>query len=389
MKITLRGVCAALLCAALAVLPCFVGAGASQFTAAAPAAVNSGVLGLDTDISNGCTGDYVVIYNPSVSASSALSTGDMSSLIQHDIDDTQTEAGESCGDNDIVTDVDASLLIQSKGKFSSSGVRTEYSVGDVHTFSLSYCNPLGTDTDIEFKVLAKGEYCYVWTPSGTDDVLHPLDGIDGTYAQTACDKFDASYPLLSQYFGAYTVSSGGDVRINLMYYNIEDGWTEGSTYVLGFFSPQDCYDNRVAMLSLDTYPGVQYTNAAGEVVDRFERTWCTAVHEYQHLINFLTVGNMEVWLNECMSAAAEEICFPGSSIVRRIPGWVSTDIVGQQLENDPPCEYEYNPEYAVHNGASMYAWDDSGDNAIALYGRPLCLHNICTHASATLFLSPL
>ena len=39
----------------------------------------------DTDPSGGYTGDYVIIYNPDVSADSELSTGSIQSYIQTDI----------------------------------------------------------------------------------------------------------------------------------------------------------------------------------------------------------------------------------------------------------------------------------------------------------------
>ena len=78
---------------------------------------------------------------------------------------------------------------------------------------------------------------------------------------------------------------------------------------------------------------------------------------------------MDLWLNEAMSSAAEEFCYPGSCLVQRIPGWLNNNIVGGGQQQEPPTEYEYTPEFSVHNGASMYAWNDNQNDVGALYGR--------------------
>lgn len=352
----LRKMLAAALCLLLAASPA-----AFAKNAAVIKTVPDECAVIDTDGSDGYSGDYVVIYNPSVSASSGLYTGALTGLITGVDGAAEQPAAEEL-------DITASLLTEYRGEFGEMhsafegrSETTEYSVGDTLTYVLNDYSPAGGE--VEFKVLAVGEHCYVWTPSGDDPALWPLDGIDESFAQEACSNFDACYPAVAQYIGSYTEG----VKINLLYYNIEDNWQTGNPYISGFFSPMDCYSNHRPIISLDTYPGVYYPTGDGGWESRLSRSFGIAVHEYQHMINFLAVGNMDVWLNEALSSATEEICYPGSCLNKRIPDWLNCG--ADELLNDPQFEYEYTPGFDVHNGASLYAWDDSGADIGALYGQ--------------------
>lgn len=330
---------------------------------------------IDTDGSDGYEGDYVMIYNPSTSASDSKSTGNLTGLIE-------TEVGEksaiTAADPDMpyMIDVDPyfSELAKEKGlekpdSPNEEPVKTSYNVGDTRTFMIMNYSPAGMF--MEFKVLAKSEHCYVWTPTSTDPNVHPLDLIDPNYAQMAADMFDTKFDLMQYSFGEHSNGSSGDGRLNLLYYNIDDGWEPGQGYIGGYFYALDLYTAGMPILNVDTYPGVSYTNSQGVTISDISRTYNVIVHEYQHLINFSQCGAADTWINESMSAAAEEICFPGSSVYPRIQTWTDHYYSEHEDWNDPPEEVEYIPAYSVENGYSLYDWSNDlpTDDLLVLYAQ--------------------
>ncbi len=339
--------------------------------------VASGAV-IDTDGSDGYSGEYVVIYNPDTNPESSKSTGDMSGLIE-------TQAGESDVppapareqlDLPYMIDVDGALAEQAEKAGLSlekaelpGGERISYEVGDTRYFVVMNYSPLGLI--MQFKVLAKGEHCYIWTPTSTEENVHPLDMIDPSYAQMAADEFDSKFPLMQSSFGEHSNGSQGDGRLNILYYNIDDGWQLGQGYVGGYFAALDFFTNGLPILNIDTYPGVHYTNADGVEIKRISDSYGTMVHEYQHLINYSELGASATWLNECWSAAAEEICYPGSSVIGRIQSWTNTFYRENGGWLNPPQEFSYVPEFSLHNGYSMYDWNNSMEmnDLLVLYAQ--------------------
>ena len=219
-------------------------------------------------------------------------------------------------------------------------------------------------------MLAKGEHCYIWTPTSTAANVYPLDEIDESFAQICADEFDSKFALMQSSFGDHANGSQGDGRLNILYYNIDDGWTPGNGYVAGFFTASDLASNGMPCLNIDTYPGVYYVNTEGEVTIDIADTYGTMVHEYQHLINY-SAGGSDTWINECMSAASEEICYPGSSISRRVQSWMNYSFKTNNDWLTPPAEHEYVSAWSLHNGFSMYDWSNwiEMDDRLALYAQ--------------------
>ena len=335
--------------------------------------VTSGDVVIDDDGSDGYSGDYVVIYNPSTSGYGTASTGNMSGLIETEVgEDAVHPMPAEMADRPYRIDVDGAMAEQAAGlekPVGGTSVRTSFNVGDTHTFSLnsSYC-PLPSSS-VQFKVLAKGEHCYIWTPTSTASNVYPLDQIDPTFGDICAAEFDSKFDLMQSSFGDHE-NGIGDGRLNILYYNIDDGWQLGQGYVGGYFSPFDFFTNQIPCLHVDTYPGVHYVNAEGVEINDISRTYNVMVHEYQHLINFSNTENMETWENECMSAAAEEICYPGSSVSRRIQSWTNYSFPNDDWHN-PPEEFPYVSNYILHNGYTMYGWDNnmSTDNILVLYAQ--------------------
>ncbi len=335
---------------------------------------------IDMDGSDGYTGDYVVIYNPSTNGSNGISTGNMSGLIETQVGTSGGFAAPAPGleaGAGYMVDVDGILAQEAKAAGIMPGMRRNeapaerslsFEVGDTRDFYIASYSPI-PGGDIEFKVLAKGEHCYIWTPTSTAANVYPLDGIDPTFADIAAAEFDSKFDLMQQSFGDHD-NAQGDGRLNILYYNIDDGWQPGQGYVGGYFSSWDYFMNELPCLNIDTYPGVHSISTDGTVTDDISKTFNVMVHEYQHLINYSVAGYMDTWENECMSAAAEEICYPGSSVHRRINSWTNYFFDDENWHN-PPEEYPYVPSFQLHNGYTMYGWDNNMDmdNILVLYAQ--------------------
>ncbi|MBQ5992403.1 MAG: hypothetical protein IJL62_07635, partial [Clostridia bacterium] len=337
--------------------------------------VNNTVI-IDTDPAGGYEGDYVVIYNPSTSASASYSTGNMSGLIETSVTPVvRPSAGILGADPDkpfFKIDVD-SMLSESADPNAVNPVPVtslSFNVGDTHTFNInSSYSPTGNQS-VEFKCLYVGQHCYIWTPTSTASNVYPLDQIDSSFAQIAAQEFDSKFALMQSSFGNHTNGSNGDGKIHMLYYNIDEGWNGTGGYIAGFFWGTDLSRNGLPLLNIDTYPGVYYQNPnSGYEYKRMDDTYNTMVHEYQHLINYSNTSGMNSWLNECFSAAAEEICYPGSSVVSRIQSWEDYYYSSGNDWLNPPKEFAYNPDFDLHKGYSMYKWDNNLSDILALYAQ--------------------
>jgi hypothetical protein len=348
----------------------------------------NGGLVLDTDPAGGYEGDYVVIYNPATNYYTSYNTGNMTGLIETAADPYAKSVSRP-SDEPVKIDVDgmiAELDAKADKPEETIAERTSYNVGDTRNFTISYYSP--GSSSLSFKCLAKGDHCYVWTPAQNNSNFYPLDVINPDFAQMVADEFDAKYPLMNSSFGDHSNGSQGDGRIHLMYYNIDDGWNINVTtgYVAGYFSSGDFSANSLPMIHIDTYPGVYYVNAQGEERIRITNTYSVFCHEYQHLINYSQTGGMDTWLNECMSAAAEEICYPGSSVVSRIQSWENYYFSDNGDWLSPPTEFAYTPEYELHNGFSMYEWDNYLEYILPLYSQvSLFAQYLFTHYGNPIF----
>ncbi|MCR5808611.1 MAG: InlB B-repeat-containing protein, partial [Clostridiales bacterium] len=339
--------------------------------------VYPGNVVIDDNSSGGYEGDYVVIYNPALSSSTSYSTGTMTGLIETSISPNvvgvQGERSRSViPENSWKIDIDSQLdeLARKEnpdyGKVvagNENAVKASYSVGDTKTFTLVNVNTNATYTQ-KFKVLYVGQHCYIWTPSSSSNNTYPLDQINSNYAQMAATEFDSKFDLMQSSFGNHTNGSSGDGKLSILYYNIDDGWDGSGGYIGGFFYQGDITSNGLPILNIDTYPGITYNGYSS-----MDNTYNTMVHEYQHLINYSNTNGMNSWMNECWSAAAEEICYPGSSIVSRIQSYENY-FYSSDWQN-PPKEFQYNPTACpnLHQGYSMYGWSNDLSDVLALYGQ--------------------
>ncbi|MBQ3937949.1 MAG: InlB B-repeat-containing protein, partial [Clostridia bacterium] len=340
--------------------------------------VYPGNVVLDEDSTGGYEGDYVVIYNPSTSSSTSYSTGTMTGLIETTIEPSIVNPPAETVKNGVPAnswklDIDSVLDEQARRENPDYGkdvpgnenlTKASYNVGDTKTFKiLAQYSPTGSSS-VSFKCLYVGQHCYIWTPVSSSNNTYPLDQINTSYAALAAAEFDSKFDLMQSSFGNHTNGTSGDGKLHMLYYNINEGWNGSGGYVAGFFYQVDITNNGLPILNIDTYPGITYNGFSS-----MDNTYNTMVHEYQHLINYSNTSGMNSWMNECWSAAAEEICYPGSSIVSRIQSWENYYYSSNWL--NPPKEIQYDPSACpnLHQGYSMYGWSNDLDDVLALYGQ--------------------
>jgi hypothetical protein len=170
--------------------------------------------------------------------------------------------------------------------------------------------------------------------------------ITDTNAEQIGKEFDSKiYSSVINSFGKES-DVDGDGKINLITFDIKDDFTEEEGgYVGGYFNQNDLHQtpnsNGSEILYIDTYP------ALGKNKDELANAFSTIAHELQHLVNHnqnvIIEGHkegMDVWLDEALSMAAEQI-YTGNVLTDRI-------------------DY-YNNSYSIANGHSLLYWDYEGD----------------------------
>ncbi|MCI6027930.1 MAG: Ig-like domain-containing protein, partial [Clostridiales bacterium] len=325
--------------------------------------MNSGVV-IDDDATGGYEGDYVVIYNPGTSTSSSVSTGTLTGLIETSVGTSAQMKGASKIDADrpYIIDVDGEFGYEDITKIRDNPVKASYPVGTTKNFSITNYSPGGSS--VQFKVLYVGEHCRIWTV--TNESYYPLDTMNKSYAETVAAEFDKNFTRMSDSFGAFR-DSNSDGKVNLMFYNIDDGWQPGQGYVAGYFWSGDFSYNSLPMIHIDTYPGIQYTTTSGETREDVTSCYGTFMHEFQHLINYSVTGGMDTWLNESFSGATEEMFYPGVGLFNRIQSWHDSHFSAVADISNVASEFEYNSSYNLHKGGSIYTWDNNGDDIYARY----------------------
>lgn len=137
----------------------------------------------------------------------------------------------------------------------------------------------------------------------------------------------------------------GDGKINILTYDIQDGFSGSGGYVAGYFSPQDLYaystSNRSEIFYIDTYPQMGMYSSKD-----VSAAYSTLAHEFEHMINYNQKvfvqgkSDMDVWMDEGLAMAAEQI-YLGGVLQSRI-------------------DY-YNSASSITNGQSLIYWDYYGD----------------------------
>ncbi|WP_248563238.1 Ig-like domain-containing protein, partial [Niallia sp. NCCP-28] len=137
----------------------------------------------------------------------------------------------------------------------------------------------------------------------------------------------------------------GDGKVNILTYDIQDGFSGSGGYIAGYFSPQDLYafstSNRSEIFYIDTYPLMGMYSSKD-----VSAAYSTLAHEFEHMINYNQKvfvqgkSDMDIWMDEGLAMAAEQI-YSGKALQSRI-------------------DY-YNSDTNIANGHSLLYWDYYGD----------------------------
>lgn len=288
-----------------------------------PSSMNSSVL----------EGSYVVFNNESTNVNKKEETGNLFTQVSGNSNEKTLSVQ--------AYQMDANLPFQAEGNknylirknYAQSLV--SYQLGSSRDF---WVTDFETEKEyqLEAKLLYNGSKVNVW--------VHD-DEISSENAKMLGEEFDAKiYPSVVNHFGNES-DVDGDGKVNLLAFDIQDGFSGSGGFLGGYFNQADLYNtsksNQAELLYIDTYPSLGKNN------NDFSFVFSTIAHEFQHLVNHnqnvLIEGNrdgMDVWLDEAMSMAAEQI-YTGEILSERID------------------YYNFSPSIA--NGHSLLHWDYEGD----------------------------
>ena len=186
------------------------------------------------------------------------------------------------------------------------------------------------------EMLADNNLCEVWVEKGSGVSQATASAIANEYRNSIYPRITAafserinfdngtSYPSTVElaYYIVEEFTGKRNSKLTILLLDIQDGYkTETDPYVAGYFDSKDFFttsdvmqqidpnlrSNERAMLYMDVYPALSLG------MDEF---YGTIAHEMQHLMNFATSillfsnkmkssPNMDLWINEGLSAAAE------------------------------------------------------------------------------------
>ncbi len=260
---------------------------------------------------------YVMIYNPLIyregdydtyAETATQSTGSMSSQIvvgmnkagglepEFEIPNLKSQA-----ENDANVDLSG---VNREG-VRAGAMDPEYDEGDRHDFYHSN-ETMKYDLLDTFECAYEGEYCYIWSLD---------DSISSSDAEMMGIEFDTSiYTQMVESFGKARFTENGG-KINLLFYPMEEG-------LGGYFTTADIFSSTEVTEEYCKQNGFNVDHAiihinSNNVINKPDFAKSTMAHEFQHLIcasdcfEFAETPWMEVWLNEAMSAYAEELIYPG------------------------------------------------------------------------------
>ncbi|MDF2909709.1 MAG: hypothetical protein K0Q56_589, partial [Sporolactobacillus laevolacticus] len=189
-----------------------------------------------------------------------------------------------------------------KNRMMQRSVRFAEKAGDSRDFWVSNLET-GNYNQINATLAYSGTHANIWVNN---------DQISSDDAKKLGEQFDSSiYSSDVNTFGTPS-DVDGNGKINIVCYDIQDGFDGNGGYVAGYFDPNDLTDgtdsNHSDILYIDTYPAM----GTGSIKDVTE-AYPTLAHEFQHLINFNQnvlvekQNAMDTWMDEGLAMAAEQV----------------------------------------------------------------------------------
>ena len=295
-----------------------------------------------------------MIYNPYIYhesddsgnvLSKSLTTGDLSGQIvtgmnraggleTDDMPEMISQAQINAGFDD--SDVDRSGV-------RAGGKDPSYKVGDTHEFYHMNKNVTAREKDT-FQCIYAGEHCYIWSMNNS---------ISEKDAKSLAEQFDSKiYQQDVDAFGKARFTDNGG-KVNMLFYPMQEG-IGGFFCNFDIFSSSECPDVLAEASGYNTDHAIININS-DMLGEDMEFVQATLSHEFQHLIcatdamYYADAPWMETWLNESMSAYAEELIYPG-----------------RKEEN------HYNDVFylsdSFREGQSLYNFDTDHDSTIGAYG---------------------
>ena len=298
---------------------------------------------------------YVMIYNPFIykeddgtgfERMASQSTGDMSSQIIVGMNkagsldpEIEIPTVKSQAEND--ANVDTSGV--NRDGIRAGALDPSYNVNDQHDFYHSDITMTNTLMST-FNCVYSGSYCYIWSLNGS---------VNTDQAQQMGAEFDSRiYNQLTAEFGPARFTENGG-KVNLLFYPMQEG-LGGYFTMADIFSSAECPADYAAEYGFNLDHAIIHINS-DYVVTNPDYAKSTMAHEFQHLIcasdcfTYAETPWMETWLNEAMSAYAEEIIYPGI----KEAGYYNQFMY---LSNN------------FRTGQSLYNFDTSFDEYIGAYG---------------------
>lgn len=253
--------------------------------------------------------DYVMIYNPFIfdmedtDSNSDLYSGDFSSQISIDTG----RAGSMPPEMELhyfEDPVRPEIDIEKGGR--SGGLYELFDVGDTSAFFYSPDANSAYRMLDDFTCIYVGDECYIWSLN---------DAISSEDAAIFGEELDELIFYNDSHAFGTPRFTDGDGKVNVLFYPMNQ---EG---LCGYF---DLYDNfawgevslqDIANYGLNTDRAIIHINS--KIASEYQSTCATLAHELQHQINCSNAmenpeGTMMCsWLNESLSAYAEELNYPG------------------------------------------------------------------------------
>ena len=299
---------------------------------------------------------YLMIYNPYIynemdengyPDAKSLYTGDFSSQIMTGMNRAD-DFGMELEMPVMVTQKELEEGIDFTG-INRDGIRAgamdpSYNLYDTHEF-YHYNETLEYSVLEEFTCVYVGEHCYIWSLNGS---------ISEEDARMMGEDFDNDiYAKNLESFGIPRFTDNGG-KVNLLYYPMQLG-IGGCFTTKDIFSSAEVPEEYVTTYGFNTDHAIIHLNCDYiEMELSFAKS--TMSHELQHLIcateslYYSETPFIKTWLNEAMSAYAEEIIYPG---IKEQNGYSSlfylSDLFrkGQSLYNFDTTDDEYIGAYGV------------------------------------------
>ena len=286
--------------------------------------VSSFTVNADTIVN----GKYAIISNESTNGNSAGSTGTFS--LNNESFNSNSNVSLDTLKKDFVKPLNANITVKQykiESNFHTSAL--QYQVGDTKVF-FTYNIANDTYSQITATLKSSGTKSNVWVRLSDYNM-------SATDANRITSEFDSNvYSKITAVFGEPS-DVDEDNKINILCFDIQDGFSGSGGYVAGYFDPNDLfandnynpYSNEMEIFYIDTYP------AMGTGVKDVTKCYGILAHEFQHMINFnqnvfiendLSYSGMDIWLDEAFSEAATQI-YTGQISQNRIDYYNSSALI--------------------------------------------------------------